>query len=153
MSPQSFGNLVIRDVACLDVGTPVGEAVDAVRRAGLPALPVLDDGRFFGVFGEREFIAALFPGYVGTLGSAGFVPRSIESVIEKRAHCRVEPIREHVTTDHVEVDSGYSDVQLAEIFLHHRVLIVPVLEDGRIAGVITRADFFAALAETFLAQR
>ena len=152
MSPQSFGTVALREAPCLQADEPVGDAVAKVRASGLPALPVLDGDELFGVFGEREFIAALFPGYVGELGSASFVPRSMESVIEKRGSCRVEPIRKHATTDHVDVQSDFSDVQLAEIFLHHRVLIIPVLDDGRVRGVITRADFFAALAEHFAAQ-
>jgi CBS domain-containing protein len=50
------------------------------------------------------------------------------------------------------VGSDFSDAQVAEIFLHHRVLIVPVGDDGRVVGVITRADFFRSVAERFLAQ-
>jgi CBS domain-containing protein len=146
-------NHLLREVPILGLTEPVSDAISKILATGVPALPVADDsGAIYGIFGEREFIEALFPGYVSTLASASFVPRSIESVIEKRAGCAVEPIREHVTTDHVEVDAGFSDVQLAEIFLHHRVLIVPVLDDGAIVGVITRAGFFAALSERFLEQ-
>lgn len=149
MSPKSFGNVVLREARALDAQDHVGDAVRVVRESDLPALPVLKNGKFFGIFGEREFIAALFPGYVGELGSASFIPRSMEAVIDKRASCGVEPIEQHVTTDHVAVDPDFSDVQLAEIFLHHRVLIIPVVDDGSMAGVITRSDFFAALAERF----
>ena len=31
------------------------------------------------------------------------------------------------------------------------VLIVPVVDDGRVTGIITRSDFFRAVAERFLA--
>jgi CBS domain-containing protein len=57
-----------------------------------------------------------------------------------------------MNTEHVEVADDFSDAQLAENFLHHRVLIIPVLKRGRVAGVITRSDFFRALAERFLDQ-
>ena len=49
-----------------------------------------------------------------------------------------------LNTDHVDVGPDYSDVQLAETFLHHRVLIVPVVDQGRVVGVITRADLARA---------
>jgi CBS domain-containing protein len=39
---------------------------------------------------------------------------------------------------------------VAEIFLHHRVLLVPVVDGGAVTGVITRSDFFRALATRFL---
>ena len=119
----------------------------------LPALPVIDsDERYAGIFGEREFITALFPGYIGTLKHAGFVPKSIDAVLEKRRACRFEPVSKHMNTEHVDVGTDYSDVGLAEIFIHHRVLIVPVTDRKRVVGVITRADFFTALATRFIAN-
>ena len=42
-----------------------------------------------------------------------------------------------MNTDHVDVGADYADTQVAEIFLHHRVLVVPVV-DGRARG--GRAD-------------
>jgi CBS domain-containing protein len=130
---------------------PVGDAVRAVLGAGLPALPVVDgDEKLVGIFGEREFLGALFPGYVKELPYAGFVPKSMESVLEKRAGARDAPVRAYMNTEHVEVPPDHADVQLAEIFLHHRVLIVPVTDAGRVVGVVTRSEFFRALAERFL---
>jgi len=49
----------------------------------------------------------------------------------------------------VMVEDTYSDTQLAELFLHHRVLIVPVATEGRVHAVITRHAFFAGLVERF----
>jgi CBS domain-containing protein len=113
-------------------------------------LPVVDGQKLVGIFGEREFITALFPGYLKELNYAGFVPHSLDKALDKRQSCRVEPISQHMNTEHVEVGDDYSDAQLAENFLHHRVLIVPVVTEGRVTGVITRADFFRVLAERFL---
>jgi CBS domain-containing protein len=55
-----------------------------------------------------------------------------------------------MNTERVKVPADASDLQVAETFLHHRVLIVPVTDDAQVTGVITRSDFFAALAERFL---
>jgi CBS domain-containing protein len=58
-----------------------------------------------------------------------------------------------MNTEHVDVEPDFSDTQVAGIFLHHRVLVVPVVDDGRVAGVITRRDFFRTLAERFVGRR
>jgi CBS domain-containing protein len=68
-------------------------------------------------------------------------------VLEKRSECLRHPVEKYMNREHVDVESDFSDIQLAEIFIHHRVLIVPVTEDGRVTGVVTRTDFFRALAE------
>ena len=145
--PDSIVKETLREIKPLGVDDPVGHAARRVIEADLPALPVVDsDGTFAGIFGEREFMAALFPAYVGTLASARMVSRSMDETIERRESCREEPIRDYLTTDHVLVEDDYSDVQLAELFLHHRVLIIPIATAGRVHAVVTRNDFFRALA-------
>ena len=48
-------------------------------------------GRFAGVFGEREFMSALFPGYLDQLKGAAFLRRSLDETLEKRDACRWRP--------------------------------------------------------------
>jgi CBS domain-containing protein len=145
---QSVAGPIVREAPVLREDTPLAEAADQLLATGLPALPVADvHGHLRGIFGERELISALFPRYLSTLGGAGFVPKSLEAALEKRQGCRDEPVREHMNREHVEVGPNFSDLGLAETFIHHRVLIVPVTEGGRVTGIVTRRDFFAALAE------
>ena len=154
MSPQSITAPVLQRPPLLNEDETVESAVGRIRDSELPALPVVDErGRFRGIFGEREFMAALFPGYVQQLKYAGFLPRSLDAALEKRQACRVELVREHMNTEHVEVRPDFSDTQVAEIFLHHRVLVVPVVDDEQhVVGLVTRRDFFRALAERFLSH-
>ncbi len=144
--PDSIVKEAIREITPLGADEQVGPAARKVIEAGLPALPAVDNGKFVGIFGEREFMAALFPGYVRELASSAMIGRSIDDAIERREGCRLEPIRTYLTTDHVLVEDQYSDTQLAELFLHHRVLIIPIATEGRVHAVVTRADFFRGLA-------
>jgi CBS-domain-containing membrane protein len=151
MNPRSFSNPLLRDAPLLRTDETVEQAVRELLASDLPALPVIDDhDRLCGIFGEREFFGALFPGYLKELKYAGFVPRSLEDALEKRATCRSEPVRAYMNTEHIDVGPDFSDAQVAEIFLHHRVLLVPVADNGHVIGVLTRSDFFRALAERFL---
>jgi CBS domain-containing protein len=77
------------------------------------------------------------------------VGEALDALLERGGPAAAEPVSDHVTTDHVEIGPDASDAALAEIFLHHRVLVVPIVEDGRVTGIVTRADFFRALAERF----
>jgi CBS domain-containing protein len=151
MSPRTVTGDLLRETPVLHTGDTVADAARRVMDSDLPALPVVDDReRLAGVFGEREFMSAVFPGYLKELKYAGFVRRSLDDALEKRSECRTDPIKEHMNTEHVDVSSEFSDVQVAEIFLHHRVLIVPVADGGRVLGVITRGDFFRTVATRFL---
>jgi len=148
--PDSIVKKALREIEPLGADELIGAAARQVIDAGLPALPAVeDDGSFAGIFGERELMAALFPGYVGELGSAAMISRSVDETIERRSECASEPIRRYLTTDRVLVEDECSDTQLAELFLHHRVLIVPIATEGRVHAVVTRQDFFRELVERF----
>ncbi len=151
MSPRSVTEQIVREAPTLRSDEPIGEALGKVLDSRLPALPVVDArGRLVGIFGEREFFGAVFPGYLKELKYAAFVPRSLDDALHRRAGCRFEPVGDHMNTEHVDVGPDASDAQVVETFLHHRVLILPVVDDGEVTGVITRHDFFRALAESFV---
>lgn len=153
MSPRNLTDPLVRESPVLRHDDSVETAVRCLLETDLPALPVLGpEGRLLGVFGEREFFGALFPGYLSELHYAGFVPRSLEAALGKRAACRRTAVGEVAFTEHVDVGPDFSDAQVAETFLHHRVLLLPVTDDSEVLGVITRADFFRSVAERFLAN-
>jgi CBS domain-containing protein len=153
MSPRTVSDPLLREAPVIHASDSVGDATRDVLESGLPALPVVnDDERLVGIFGEREFLGAVFPGYLKELKYAGFVKRSLEDALEKRRECRSDPVSDYMNTEHIDVGGDFSDAEVAEIFLHHRVLLVPVVDDGKVIGVITRSDFFRSVAERFLTR-
>lgn len=151
MSPRTLTDDLLRPAPLARVDEPIGSALRRMLDAQLPALPVVDGReRLCGIFGEREFVQALFPGYLREIHGAAFVGRTLEDALEKRSACRHEPVGRHMHTEHIEVPADYSDTQLAEIFLHHRVLLVPVTDARRVQGVVTRGDFVRRLATRLL---
>ena len=83
--PNSIVRSVIREVEPLRADDLIDDAARRVLDSGLPGLPAVEhDGTFAGIFGEREFMAALFPGYVGELASGAMIKRSIDDAIERR---------------------------------------------------------------------
>ena len=153
MSPRTISEPELREPPLLHATDSIEEAVGRLVESELPALPVVDDrDHLVGIFGEREFMSALFPGYLSDLKGAGFLRRSIDEALEKRDSCRREPIAKYMFTEHVDVGPDFSDIQVAEIFLHHRVLAVPVVDSGHVVGLILRKEFFRTLAERFLGR-
>jgi CBS domain-containing protein len=151
MSPDKLAKAIIREVPLLEADDGVSKAVAKIIEAGVSALPIVDaKGRLYGVFGEREFIEAIFPAYLRVLKSAAFVPQSIDEAIKKRLECGADPVSKYATTEKVSAGPEHSDAQLAETFLHHRVRIIPIVDaDQRVLGIVTRSDFFQALGERF----
>jgi CBS-domain-containing membrane protein len=148
VSPQKIASTIRREVPPLRENTCLRDAVRQLTEVDVPALPVVDAaGTLLGTFGEREFIGAVFPGYLKTLGYAGFVPRSLDEALDRRASCIDEPVAKHMNTEHIVVGEDFSDIELAEIFLHHLVLVIAIVDRGQVSGIISREDFTRALAQ------
>lgn len=141
----------MRDAEPLGADELVGPAVRKVIDARLPGLPAVEaDGSFAGVFGAHEFLTAFFPRYIGELRGSRMISATVDEAIERRLGCVEESVRDYLNTDHVVVDEDYSDTQLAELFLHHRVQIIPISSHGRIRSLVALDDFFEALADRLL---
>ncbi|MGI8630965.1 MAG: CBS domain-containing protein [Solirubrobacterales bacterium] len=146
--PDRITTANLREIRPLRPDDALGTAARRVLESELPALPVVSaEGKYLGVFGEREFIEAVFPAYVGSLHSARMVRAAFNETIAWRWGCIEKPVSEYLTEDKIVVEDGFSDLQLAETFLHHRVLIVPIERNGKVDAVVTREDFFRGLAE------
>ena len=151
MKSRRIGEQVQREAPTVGSSAPLEDAVRCMLESGLPAVPVVDEREHLvGIVGEREFLAAFFPTYLGELKYAGFVRRGFEGVLEDRGECLREPVVKHLNREHVDVPADAADIHVVETFLHHRVLMVPVTDQRRVVGAITRADFFRALAEDVL---
>jgi CBS domain-containing protein len=151
MTPRTIGDHILREAPLLHADDTVEDATRRLLDADLPALPVVDSAeRFAGIYGERELLEAVFPGYLKQLKYAGFVSHSLDDALQRNEACRHDPVSKHMNTEHVDVGPDYSDIQIAETFLHHRVLVVPVVDDGTVEGIITRSAFFEAVAGRLL---
>src|SRR5687768_8590594 len=104
MTPDQLSRDLVREAPLLHRDDRVAEAVRQVLASGLPALPVVDSSDILvGIFGEREFMEALFPGYLKELPYAGFVPSTLDDAIQKRAGCGRDPVGGYVNTEHIDV--------------------------------------------------
>lgn len=106
--------------------TPVTTAEERLTRHGFTALPVVDDsGTLVGIVTEADFVADRFPGEPKPVG------RTVGDVMTSS-----------VRSVDVEMDAA----QLARIMLDGRLRSIPVLDRGKLVGVVTRRDFLRVLA-------
>ncbi|MDP2711464.1 MAG: CBS domain-containing protein [Solirubrobacteraceae bacterium] len=141
----------MRDAPTIDVSDCVEHAVRVLVASGLPAVAVVDaNDRSVGTFGERECLAAMLPGWVDLLSGAAFVPRDPQHPLALDQSCRAEPVAAYMNPEDVGAGPGCSDLQIAETFLHHPGLILPVVDRDGVRGVVTRSDFVHAVARRFL---
>ena len=102
------------------------EAIQLIMAVQVSGLPVVDsEGQLIGIITEFALLATAYD-----------------------ATTACETVGQHMTTDVLTVDADDPVRKVADQFIVHRVRRVPVLEKGRIVGLISRRDVLKAIFET-----
>jgi CBS domain-containing protein len=130
------------------------EAIELLAKTDKGAIPVVDeDGRVVGIVSESDLILSEeqadlhLPHYIDIMGGIVFVGslKGFEKRLNKAFATKVSDL---MTADPVvvQVDDDVETVAKTIAEEHHNHL--PVVEgDGRLAGLVTRADALAALVD------
>ena len=111
---------------CISPGTEIMRAIHLLVAEDISGLPVTDaQGRLVGILTERDCIAvALQAGYFDELGGC---------------------VEQYMTTPVETVEPDSSLMDLAELFARAPFRRCPVVEEGRLVGLICRRDILRAL--------
>lgn len=109
-----------RDVVTVERTTPVREALQVLARHGVGALVVSSDGASVdGILSERDIVRALS---------------------ERGGDLLDDPVEAIMTRDVVTCDPSTTVDQLSSLMTEGRMRHVPVLVDGRLAGIVSIGD-------------
>ena len=148
---------VVRDIMdsepeTVSPDTPVEEVVSLLRENELPGVPVVDsDGRCVGIVTEADLVLPddqgdlHIPHYINLFGGTVFLEplHRFEGRLRKAFAASAADMMTR-DPDTVDPDTSVRDAaRLIHETGHNRL---PVVEDGRLVGVVTRLDVLGALA-------
>jgi CBS-domain-containing membrane protein len=106
----------------------VQEAIETLMRRKISGLPVVDvNGQLVGIITEFALLAMAYD-----------------------VEVRQEQVRKHMTTDVIAVHPDEPIRKVADTCIIHRVRRVPVVEGGRLVGLISRRDVLKGIYEDTL---
>src|SRR3954470_14410814 len=143
-----------RDVPTLEPGDDARAAIDLLAKTDLGAIPVVDgDRKVVGIVSESDLILSEeesdlhLPHYLNIMGGIVFIGsmKGFEERLEKAFATKVSDL---MSDDPITVPTYESAARVAKKIAasHHNHLPV-VDEDGRLAGMVTRADALAAIVD------
>ena len=149
---ETIGEIMDRDPVTVTAETSVEEVVSRLRENELPGLPVVDgDQRLVGIVTEADLVLPddqgdlHIPHYINLFGGTVFLEPlgRFEGRLRKAfASTAAEMMTRRPDT--VSPDTSAKDAaRLVHESGHNRL---PVVEDGRLVGVVTRLDLLGALA-------
>jgi CBS domain-containing protein len=142
------------DVPTVSPGEDARAAIDLLAKTDLGAIPVVDEDRkVVGIVSESDLVLSdeesdlHLPHYVNIMGGIVFVG-SMKGFEERLSKAFATKVSELMTADPIVVGAEQSAEAVAKTIAdkHHNHL--PVVDaEGRLAGMVTRADALAALVD------
>ncbi len=124
------------------------EASRLMRRHHISGLPVVDQNqRVIGVLSEKDIAHALDEGSPRDLIELVLDPPGVTEARVRRMRDRLETARvsEHMTHEPFTIPPDAPVEAAAQIMRERKVNRLPVLERGRLVGIITRNDVIGVL--------
>jgi len=149
-----------RDVVTLSPGMTVEEAAERLVQRGISGAPVVDDrGHLVGVLSESDILRRLKEIAEDALGKRYLTSRvhslDLLAFLGERQHAAVEEVYRklrgskvsEVMTKRVQSVRPTDSLEVvAAAMIENDVNRLPVLDAGRVVGIITRADLARVLA-------
>ena len=128
----------------IDPDAPLGTAMDVMRTKDLRHLPVVDEtGQLIGIITDRDLRQACFAPVVAEYLSAG-AQQGVRQVGQTLEDLKV---RNFMTWVVVTVHPDASLAHAALIMSERRVGSLPVIESGKLVGMLTERDMLEALSK------
>jgi len=134
----------------ISIGTQatVKDALLRMDQENTNGLLVLDDGQVVGILALQDIAAAAVPdemkhdvSLAGAMFKEGYFEEGARNVLKQK-------VSEVMRTDFLVVGPNASIMEIAADFLQNDLYIVPVIDDGKLIGVVTRTEIRRALTKS-----
>lgn len=132
-------------VISIDASASIAKAADLMLTRKISCLPVTRDGAMAGIISEGDFLRRQ------ELGTQRVRPRWLEflagpgKIADEYVHANGRRVGEVMTTEVVSAPLGTSLAEIVELMARHDIKTVPIVDAGKIVGIVTRSDLLRAL--------
>ena len=143
-------DIMTRDVVTVSRDATLREIAGLLVKNSVSSVPVCDDtGQVVGIISERDLlrpfgktIAQRRDWWISALAQGNDLEPKFETLIGVNQHLAAVLMTKPVKTTDEETELG----DLAEIMSENDIKRLPVLRDGRLVGIVSRADVVKAIA-------
>jgi CBS domain-containing protein len=144
---MNAGDVMIREVVTVGPDTPVLQIVQLLLARGISGVPVIDDeGALVGVVSEGDLLRRVEIGTEKHRGGWRAFFTGTATLAEEYVRSRGTVARDIMTREVVSVARTTPLGDIAELMEQRHIKRVPVLEEGRLVGLVSRSNLLRAFA-------
>ena len=140
--------IMTRSVVSVAPETPVSEVVKAMLENRISAVPVLDDGTLVGIISEGDLLRRAEAGTERRRSRWMELGLSNPSLAADYVKQHGRKAKDVMTREVITVGPETPIAEIANLLESRHVKRVPVLLDGKLVGIVSRANLIQALASS-----
>ena len=123
---MSVTSIMTTNVISVMPNTPIYEALDLLAKHRISGLPVVDeDENVVGILSEKDVLRILIDRKLGLL-----------SIVE-----------DYMSRNVISFSEEDSAIEICKFFIRNNIRRVPIVRDGRLVGIVSRADIIRLILE------
>ena len=143
---MNAADVMTPDVITVQPDTPLDKVIDLMLQHGISGLPVLDQDVLVGIVSEGDLLRRVELGTVQVRSHLLEVLADAGSLAAEYARTHGRRAAEVMTRNVVTVDEATPLAEVARLLEARRIKRLPVMRDGRLVGIVSRANLVRALA-------
>lgn len=137
-------DILTRDVVTVKPDTTLDEVARILTDKKISGLPVVNDiGNLVGIISEGDLLRkdskVEFPSYINILGGIIYLD-SFHDYLEELKKVVAQEVEQLMQKDVVSISPEASVEDMATLMVVNNINRLPVVEDGKLVGIVTRAD-------------
>lgn len=141
-------DLMSKQVITVSPDTPITQIISLLAGQAISGLPVVEGDKLVGIVSEGDLVMRekplRMPAAIAFLGALLFVKNFDQTQEELRRHVGATA-GDVMTKDVITVSPDATVAEAATLILDRDVKRLPVVEEGRLVGILTRKDLVRAL--------
>jgi CBS domain-containing protein len=114
----------------------------------VPGVPVIDEeGSLVGFVSDGHLLASALPEYLKVMADVSFVSEAGDEWVDYFAGSAERPVSEVMSKEVSQIELGKSEIVVAHKMVHDGVSSVVVTQAGKVVGIVTRLDLYAAIID------
>ncbi len=140
---------IMHECIGVEPDAPVREALKIMLENRVPVVPVLDkEDHLEGIITDALLLESAVPQYLKYMESFSFVSEEADKWVHYMTESADKSAREVMSRDVSQIELGHSEIEAAHRMLHDGVPSVVITKDGKVVGVVSRVDLYAAIVGT-----
>jgi len=136
-------------IVCATTEMTYAEVANLLHQNMIGSIAICADGKLVGIVSEKDLFRAMFPNY-GDYYRTPELFTDVESYEDAVSELRDKPIASFMITDVVTIRPDEPIMKAGGLMLAKHIHQLPVIENEKFVGMISREDVFSAILKARL---